>query len=98
MPLASGAYPTHYNEKGIRVDGFLSHEENWGLNYVMSLGNGYDAWDISGYKSWDMNENKTFNCKFSFKDLSSYFPSICKLSLLSFPITGIFFSAEKAFK
>lgn len=65
MPLASGAYPTHYNEKGIRVDGFLSHEENWGLNYVMSLGNGYDAWDISGYKSWDMNENKTFNSRVS---------------------------------
>jgi hypothetical protein len=65
MPMASGAYPTHYNEKGIRLDGLLSHGENWGLNYVMSLGNGYDAWDISGYTSWDMNENKTFNSRVS---------------------------------
>lgn len=66
MPLASGAFPTHYNEKGIRLDGFLKFNENAGMNYVMSIGNGYNAWDISGYNSWDLNENKTLNSRISF--------------------------------
>lgn len=64
MPLASGAYPTHYNEKGIRLDGWLNRG-SWGLNYVFSLGNGFNAFDISGYNSFDLNENKMLNGRVS---------------------------------
>ena len=64
VPLASGAYPTHYNEKGIRLDGWLNRG-SWGLNYVFSLGNGFNAFDISGYNSFDLNENKMLNGRVS---------------------------------
>jgi hypothetical protein len=60
IPLASGAYLTHYNEKGLRLDGYIS-KNKYGLNYVLSYGNGYNAWDISGYNSFDLNENKALN-------------------------------------
>lgn len=66
IPLASGAYITHFNEKGIRVDGVLLDYKKWGINYVFGFGNGYNAWDISGYTSWDLNENKNFNGRISF--------------------------------
>lgn len=64
LPLASGAYPTHLNEKGLRIDGSFD-KGDWGLNYVMSLGNGFNAFDISGYTSFDLNENKMFNGRLS---------------------------------
>ncbi len=65
IPVASGAYPTHYNEKGVRADGYIKIGEKSAINYVASIGNGYDAWDISGYRSWDLNENKTVNGRVS---------------------------------
>lgn len=65
IPLASGAYITHYNEKGIRLDGFAG-KDKWGINYVMSIGNGFNAYDISGYTSFDLNQNKMFNGRVSF--------------------------------
>lgn len=65
MPVASGAYITHFNEKGVRVDGVLLERDKWGVNYVLGYGNGYNAWDISGYTSWDLNENKSFNGRVS---------------------------------
>ena len=64
IPLASGAYLTHYNEKGVRLDGHFQ-QGNWGWNYVFSLGNGFNAFDISGYNSFDRNNNKTFNGRIS---------------------------------
>ena len=64
IPLASGAYITHFNERGIRLDGSVD-KENWGFNYVFSLGNGFNAYDISGYNSFDLNSNKMFNGRIS---------------------------------
>ncbi|MFZ9044765.1 MAG: hypothetical protein ACO2ZZ_02795 [Cyclobacteriaceae bacterium] len=64
IPLASGAYPTHFNEKGLRLDGSFG-KGDWGLNYVASVGNGFNAFDISGYTSFDLNENKMFNGRVS---------------------------------
>ncbi len=64
IPMASGAYLTHYNEKGIRLDGHFEHG-NWGFNYVMSVGNGFNAYDISGYNSFDLNSNNAFNTRIS---------------------------------
>ena len=64
IPLASGAYLTHYNERGVRIDGFID-KGDWGFNYVFSVGNGFNAWDISGYKSFDLNSNKTINSRVS---------------------------------
>ena len=64
IPLASGAYVTHYNERGLRLDGSFA-KGDWGLNYVFSVGNGFNAWDISGYNSFDSNNNKTINGRVS---------------------------------
>lgn len=64
IPLASGAYLSHYNEIGLRFDGFLN-KGDWGLNYVFSVGNGYDRWDIDGFGHADINENKTINGRIS---------------------------------
>jgi len=64
MPLASGAYLSHYNDIGVRFDGFLNRG-NWGVNYVFSIGNGYDRWDLDGFGHADINENKTINGRVS---------------------------------
>lgn len=64
IPIASAAYISHHNEKGVRLDGF--HEDgDFGINYVLSLGNGYNAYDISGYDGWDANNNKMINGRVS---------------------------------
>lgn len=64
IPLASGAYITHYNEKGIRLDGSIGSGD-WGMNYVLSVGNGFNAYDIMGYTSFDVNANKMVNGRVS---------------------------------
>lgn len=64
MPLASGAYISHYNDIGVRFDGFLN-KGNWGVNYVVAVGNGYDEWSIDGFGHADINENKTINGRVS---------------------------------
>ena len=64
IPLASGAYLTHFNEKGVRLDGHFK-KGNWGINYVFSIGNGFNAYDISGYNSFDLNNDKTVNGRIS---------------------------------
>jgi hypothetical protein len=63
IPQASGAYITHYNEKGIRLSGYYQKSEKTGFNYAFTLGNGFNAYDVSGYNSWDFNENKTINTR-----------------------------------
>ncbi len=64
MPLASGAYLSHYNDIGVRFDGFLN-KGDWGVNYVVAVGNGYDEWSIDGFGHADINENKTINGRVS---------------------------------
>jgi hypothetical protein len=64
IPLASGAYISHYNDIGVRFDGFLN-KGNWGVNYVVAVGNGYDEWSIDGFGHADINENKTINGRVS---------------------------------
>jgi len=64
MPMASGAYLSHYNDIGVRFDGFLN-KGNWGVNYVFAVGNGYDEWSIDGFGHADINENKTINGRVS---------------------------------
>jgi hypothetical protein len=61
IPQASGAYIPHYNEKGIRFSGYHQKSEKTGFNYAFTIGNGFNAFDVSGYNSWDFNENKTIN-------------------------------------
>ena len=63
IPQASGAYLTHYNEKGIRLSGFYQKSDKTGFNYTFTIGNGFNAYDVSGYNSWDFNENKTLNTR-----------------------------------
>ncbi|MBL4594587.1 MAG: hypothetical protein JKX68_12340, partial [Flavobacteriales bacterium] len=64
IPYASSAFPSHYNEKGIRLDGFFG-KNKIGVNYVFSIGNGYNAYDISGYQAVDNNNNKTITGRIS---------------------------------
>mgnify|MGYP003332338878 CR=1 FL=1 len=64
LPLASGAYITHYNERGIRVDGYYE-KDKFGINYVLSVGNGFNAYDIMGWKGVDLNDNKAINGRVS---------------------------------
>jgi len=59
IPRASGAFPSHLNDRGIRVNGAKSFSERAGMNYVLSIGNGVQAFDLSGQTSTDQNNNKT---------------------------------------
>ncbi len=65
IPYASSAFPTHFNEKGIRLDGSFGKKDKIGVNYVVSVGNGYDAYDISGYQAVDGSTNKTVTGRIS---------------------------------
>jgi len=65
IPYASSAFPTHFNEKGIRLDGSFGKKDKIGVNYVVSIGNGYNAYDISGYQAVDQNTNKTLTGRVS---------------------------------
>lgn len=59
VPRASGAYPVHYNERGIRINGYHHFSDNAGINYVMSIGNGVSNFNISGQQSFDNSNGKT---------------------------------------
>lgn len=63
VPRASGAYPVHYNERGIRLNGAFKLGASSALNYVVSLGNGVNNYNISGQSSFDRNDGKTFNAR-----------------------------------
>ena len=59
LPQASEALPTHWNERGIRLNGMKKLGEKSAINYVFSIGNGYESWSIMGQSSVDHNENKS---------------------------------------
>lgn len=59
IPRASAAFPTHWNERGLRLNGAKAFSAGFGANYVVSYGNGVQSWDIGGQSSFDKNENKT---------------------------------------
>lgn len=59
LPQASEAMPTHWNERGLRINGMKKIGENSAVNYVVSVGNGYESWSIMGQRSVDNNENKS---------------------------------------
>lgn len=59
LPRAMGAYPMHFNERGVRVNGYFELGENAGINFVASVGNGVSNFNISGQGSYDNNNNKT---------------------------------------
>lgn len=59
LPRASGAYPVHYNERGLRLNGYFDLSDNSAINYVVSVGNGLSNYNISGQSSYDNNDNKT---------------------------------------
>jgi len=59
IPRASGAYPVHYNERGIRFNGLFELGEGAAINYVFSFGNGLSSFDINGQSAFDTNNGKT---------------------------------------
>lgn len=66
LPKASGAFPAHYNERGVRISGAKALTQNTGFNYVFSVGNGLQAFDISGQRSFDQNTDKTVTGRIGF--------------------------------
>ena len=104
MPLASGAYLTHYNERGLRLDGYVN-KGDWGLNYVFSVGNGNKLWDFEGYSHLDLNENKAINSRVSvfpgFGEQLNFGVSygkglIFEQSLVAYPAVGLYDSEFEA--
>ncbi|MDH3224582.1 MAG: hypothetical protein OEO23_12770 [Gemmatimonadota bacterium] len=59
VPDASAAFPSHYNERGIRADGAFRIGSRSGLNYVVSLGNGVSGFGIGDQIGFDTNSNQT---------------------------------------
>ncbi|WP_428267241.1 hypothetical protein [Haliangium sp.] len=59
VPRASAAFPAHFNERGVRINGAKELANGFGLNYVVSLGNGLSSFDIAGQASYDLDDNKT---------------------------------------
>ncbi|PCI36807.1 MAG: hypothetical protein COB53_08395 [Elusimicrobia bacterium] len=59
LPRASAAFPSHWNERGIRLDGVKAFSDSFAVNYVGSYGNGVKNYAISGQTSSDPNQNKT---------------------------------------
>lgn len=59
VPRASAAFPAHFNERGVRLDGAKSLGRGFGVNYVFSLGNGLNRFDIAGQRSYDADDDKT---------------------------------------
>ena len=60
MPRASAAFPVHWNERGVRVDGALSFSEGAGINYVVSYGNGLEVPNITGQIGYNRNDSMAF--------------------------------------
>lgn len=58
IPEATKALPQHYNERGIKLEGQFAYENDWGLNYAISLGNGVSGMSIEDQKSFDFDNNK----------------------------------------
>ena len=59
VPVASAAFPAHFNERGVRFDGARAFNADAAINYVLSIGNGVSNFDISGQESYDRNDGKT---------------------------------------
>jgi hypothetical protein len=60
IPRAAAAFPVHWNERGVRVDGAFSFSESTGLNYVASYGNGLEVPDITGQIGYNRNDSMAF--------------------------------------
>jgi hypothetical protein len=59
VPRASGAFPAHFNERGVRLDGAKALARGFGVNYVVSVGNGVHSFDIDGQNAYDLDNGKT---------------------------------------
>jgi hypothetical protein len=59
LPRASAAFPAHFNERGVRVDGSRALGKGFGINYVVSVGNGVSSFDIDGQGAFDRDSGKT---------------------------------------
>jgi hypothetical protein len=58
LPLASRAFPAHYNERGVRLEGEFDLGGNRGLNYALSAGNGVSGMGIDDQSGFDANGDK----------------------------------------
>jgi hypothetical protein len=66
VPRASGAFPGHFNERGVRLNGAKALAKGFGLNYVFSVGNGVHSFDIDGQNAYDLDNGKTVVARVGF--------------------------------
>lgn len=59
VPRAAGAFPAHYNERGVRLNGSVAFSEGFGVNYVASIGNGVQSFGIDGQSPFDANSSRS---------------------------------------
>jgi hypothetical protein len=59
VPRASGAFPAHFNERGVRLNGAKALAKGFGVNYAVSVGNGVHSFDIDGQNAYDLDNGKT---------------------------------------
>jgi hypothetical protein len=59
FPLASRAFPLHYNERGVMAEGEFDLGGSRGLNYVLSFGNGVSGMSIEEQHGNDLDGNKS---------------------------------------
>ncbi len=58
LPRAAAAFPVHWNERGVRVDGAKSFSRDAAINYVVSYGNGLEVPDLTGQLGYDRDDSK----------------------------------------
>jgi hypothetical protein len=63
IPRASGAFPMHWNERGVRINGAHAFTDKTAINYVVSVGNGVHAFSIMGQPAFDLNAGKSVNAR-----------------------------------
>lgn len=57
VPQASWAFPSHYNERGIALEG-EGEQSNVGYNYAVSVGNGVQGFSFMQQRGFDFNNDK----------------------------------------
>lgn len=66
VPFAARAFPLHYNERGVALEGEFDLGGNRGLNYVASLGNGVTGMTLDDQRGVDANDDKTLMGRIGF--------------------------------
>ena len=69
-PVAAEVVPAHYNELGIMAEGEWQFAEKFGMNYLLSIGNGVSSFELSdntgSSNAFDLNSNRVVTIRLGF--------------------------------